>query len=121
MRVRVPGDKSISQRALILSSLAEGESRVRGLLTGGDPVSTASALRALGVAIPATKLWKEEIRIRGLGLRGYSSPTAHLDLGNSGHPGRRDRGRVPPKPSNEPDHRPPLLHGRTLRGSGGTG
>jgi 3-phosphoshikimate 1-carboxyvinyltransferase len=84
MRVRVPGDKSISQRALILSSLAEGESRVRGLLTGGDPVSTASALRALGVAIPATKLWKEEIRIRGLGLRGYSSPGAHLDLGNSG-------------------------------------
>jgi 3-phosphoshikimate 1-carboxyvinyltransferase len=84
MRIRVPGDKSISQRALILSSLAEGESRVRGLLTGGDPASTAGALRAVGVDIPATKLWKEEIRIRGLGLRGYSSPGAHLDLGNSG-------------------------------------
>lgn len=84
MKIRVPGDKSISQRALILSSLAEGESRVRGLLTGGDPASTASALRALGVEIPSTRNWTEEVRIRGLGLRGYSFPESHLDLGNSG-------------------------------------
>ena len=84
MKIRVPGDKSISQRALILSSLAEGESRVRGLLTGGDPASTASALRALGAEIPTTDHWDKEIRIRGLGLRGLSTPEAHLDLGNSG-------------------------------------
>jgi 3-phosphoshikimate 1-carboxyvinyltransferase len=47
MRVRVPGDKSITQRALILASLANGESRISGLLPSADPRSTAAALRAL--------------------------------------------------------------------------
>ena len=51
MIVRVPGDKSISQRALILASLADGESRLRGVLPAADPRSTAGALRALGAAI----------------------------------------------------------------------
>lgn len=84
MKVTVPGDKSISQRALLLSALADGESRLRGLLPSEDPRSTAAALRALGVAIPALPADGSEIRVRGRGLRGLSAPTAALDLGNSG-------------------------------------
>lgn len=84
MKLRVPGDKSISQRALILAALAEGESRVRGLLAGEDPRATAGALRALGAAIPPLPSGGEEIRIRGAGLRGFRSPAGPLDLANSG-------------------------------------
>jgi 3-phosphoshikimate 1-carboxyvinyltransferase len=84
MELRVPGDKSISQRALILGSLAEGESRVRGLLATGDPGSTAGALRALGVPLPPIHPEGGELRFRGLGLRGLRSPEGHLDLENSG-------------------------------------
>lgn len=84
MRVRVPGDKSLSQRALILASLAEGESRVGGLLHGGDTESTADALRALGVPVPEIPVDGTDIRLRGVGLRGLRAPTGTLDLGNSG-------------------------------------
>jgi len=84
MKIRVPGDKSISQRGLILSSLAEGESRISGLLPGGDPASTAGALRRLGVAIPPVSEWGDEIRVTGLGLRGLVAPADPLDLENSG-------------------------------------
>ena len=51
MIITVPGDKSLTQRALILASLAEGESRLSGLLFGGDASSTAGAMRALGARI----------------------------------------------------------------------
>lgn len=84
MRIRVPGDKSISQRALILAGLGRGESRVRGLLAGGDPASTARALRDLGVVIPEAGSWGREIRVRGMGLRGLRMPRGPLDLENSG-------------------------------------
>lgn len=84
MELRVPGDKSISQRALILSALAEGESRLRGLLPGGDPSSTANALRGLGVRIPALDPRDPEIVFEGLGLRGLHAPDAPLDVENSG-------------------------------------
>ena len=84
MRIKVPGDKSISQRALILSGLARGESRIRGLVPGGDPASTANALRALGVRIPPHSEWGEEARIPGLGLRGFRTPEGYLDVQNSG-------------------------------------
>ena len=84
MELRVPGDKSISQRALILSSLAEGENRIRGLLCGGDPASTAGALRGLGVPIPNLTPGRREITFRGLGLRGLRTPTGPLDVENSG-------------------------------------
>lgn len=84
MRVRVPGDKSLTQRALILASLAEGESRLSGLLHGGDAASTARALRALGATIPALPADGGEIRIRGVGLVGLRQPAARLDLRNSG-------------------------------------
>lgn len=84
MKIRVPGDKSISQRGLILSALAEGESRIRGLLPGGDPASTAGALRALGVEIPPVSAWGDEVRVKGMGLQGLQAPTDPLDLENSG-------------------------------------
>lgn len=84
MIVRVPGDKSLTQRALILAALADGESRLAGLLHGGDAESTAGALRALGVHIPAIPTDGSEIRIQGVGLRGLRAPDGPLDLGNSG-------------------------------------
>lgn len=84
MELRVPGDKSISQRALILSSLAEGESRLRGLLFAGDPASTARALRGLGVPIPTLDPGGSEMTFSGLGLRGLQSPVRPLDVENSG-------------------------------------
>lgn len=84
MKLRVPGDKSITQRALILAALAEGESRLSGLLPSADPRSTAGALRALGATIPRLPDDGGEIRVRGVGLRGMSAPEAPLDLGNSG-------------------------------------
>jgi len=84
MRLRVPGDKSITQRALILAALADGESRLAGLLPAADPRSTASALRALGARIPDLPLGGEVVRISGAGLRGLRPPDGPLDLGNSG-------------------------------------
>ena len=84
MSVRVPGDKSITQRALILAALAEGESRLRGLLHGGDAESTAGALRALGASIPPLPADGGEIRVQGVGLGGLRTPAGPLDLGNSG-------------------------------------
>lgn len=81
MEITVPGDKSISQRALILASLSEEESRIRGILSGGDPASTAQALRAVGSPIPPLS---DEITFRGLGLRGLHAPHQALDLENSG-------------------------------------
>lgn len=84
MIVRVPGDKSISQRALILAALAPGESRLSGVLASADPRSTAGALRALGVQLPELPADQGEIRVRGSGLRGLRPPTGRLDLGNSG-------------------------------------
>ena len=79
--VRVPGDKSISHRALMLASLATGQSRVRGLLESADVHSTANVLRALGAPIAALGA---ELRIRGGGLQGLRAPSAPLDCGNSG-------------------------------------
>ncbi len=81
-RVRVPGDKSISHRALILSALAVGGSTVAGLLEGEDVLRTADAMRALGARLARTEdgLW----RIHGVGVGGFASPAAALDFGNSG-------------------------------------
>ena len=84
MIVTVPGDKSISQRALILAALAEGKSRLRGLLPGADPASTAGALRALGVALPELPSDGREVVVQGSGLGGLSPSAGPLDLGNSG-------------------------------------
>ena len=81
-RVHVPGDKSLSHRALILGSLAVGRSRVTGLLEGDDVLRTAAAMRALGAAIGHGDdgVWT----VDGVGVGGLSEPGDVLDLGNSG-------------------------------------
>jgi 3-phosphoshikimate 1-carboxyvinyltransferase len=84
MIIKVPGDKSLTQRALILASLAEGQSRLSGLLYGGDAASTAAALRALGAGIGELPADGSEVVVDGVGLRGLKAPSAELDLGNSG-------------------------------------
>ena len=75
--VHVPGDKSISHRALILGAIASGESRVRGLSGGADVQSTSSCLRAVGAEI-------DDGVIAGRGMRGLRQPAKPLDCGNSG-------------------------------------
>ncbi len=81
-RCRVPGDKSISHRALILGGLAVGRTRIAGLLEGEDVLCTAGAMRALGAAVSRDPdgAWA----IDGVGLGGLQEPERLLDLGNSG-------------------------------------
>src|ERR1700733_4005444 len=81
-RARVPGDKSISIRALILGALAVGETRISGMLEGEDVLNTAKALRALGARIEQTGEGKWSIH--GVGVGGFAEPAAALDFGNSG-------------------------------------
>ncbi|ODU81016.1 3-phosphoshikimate 1-carboxyvinyltransferase [Novosphingobium sp. SCN 63-17] len=81
-RIRVPGDKSISHRSLMLSSLAVGESRVTGLLEGEDVLSTAAAMRAMGADIE--RVGPGEWRINGVGVGALLQPAQALDMGNSG-------------------------------------
>jgi 3-phosphoshikimate 1-carboxyvinyltransferase len=82
--VRVPGDKSVTHRALLLSAVASGRSTLRGLLPGEDCQSTARALRALGAAIPELPDDGSEIEVHGRGFSGLRSPAEVLDCGNSG-------------------------------------
>jgi 3-phosphoshikimate 1-carboxyvinyltransferase len=84
VRIQVPGDKSLTQRALIFASLAEGESRLSGLLHGGDAASTAEALRSLGVSMGPLPTDGGELRVTGMGLKGLTTAPTRLDLGNSG-------------------------------------
>src|SRR5437763_17203064 len=81
-RVRVPGDKSISQRALIVGALTVGETRITGLLGGEDVINTGKAMRALGATVERTGdgAWT----VRGVGVAGFAAPAAALDFGNSG-------------------------------------
>ncbi|MBS9391860.1 MAG: 3-phosphoshikimate 1-carboxyvinyltransferase [Dolichospermum sp. LBC05a] len=97
-RIRVPGDKSISHRALMLGAIAEGETQIQGLLLGEDPRSTAACFRALGAEI--SELNTELVTVKGIGLGNFQEPINVLDAGNSGttmrlilgllasHPGR---------------------------------
>jgi len=80
--VRVPGDKSLSHRSLILAAIAIGSTRVRGLLEGDDVLRTAAALRALGVELDRAA--PGEWVVHGVGLLGLNEPDSVLDLGNSG-------------------------------------
>src|SRR5690606_7460 len=79
---RVPGDKSISHRALMLGALAVGETTIEGLLEGEDVLRTAAAMRALGARAErdADGIW----RVRGRGIGGLAEPEDVLDLGNAG-------------------------------------
>lgn len=78
----VPGDKSISHRAIILGALAEGTTRVAGLLEGEDVLHTVSAFQQMGVAID--REGDGRVSIEGVGLSGLSRPTGALQMGNSG-------------------------------------
>ena len=84
--ITVPGDKSISHRALMLSALAVGESRVYGLLEGEDVLSTAAAMRAMGASIQrnAQSDLGVEWVVNGVGVGGLMQPQTALDMGNSG-------------------------------------
>ncbi len=93
--VRVPGDKSISHRALILGALGDGPSRVRGVLQSLDVQSTALVLRSLGVDVPELS---DDFVIEGVGLRGLQPPMADLDCGNSGTSARLLAGVVAASP-----------------------
>src|SRR3954463_1965062 len=79
--LRVPGDKSISHRALMLAALGDGVSRITGILESDDVRSTALVLRRLGAHIPQLG---PDITVAGVGLRGLGAPTDDLDCGNSG-------------------------------------
>src|ERR1700756_3785197 len=81
-RVRVPGDKSISHRALILGALSVGETSISGLLEGEDVLNTAKAMRALGATVERTGegAW----RVHGVGVGGFREPSGVLDFGNPG-------------------------------------
>jgi 3-phosphoshikimate 1-carboxyvinyltransferase len=81
-KVRVPGDKSISHRALILGALSVGKTRISGLLEGEDVLNTAKSMRALGAQIERTGdfTWS----VHGVGVGGFAQPRNPLDFGNSG-------------------------------------
>jgi 3-phosphoshikimate 1-carboxyvinyltransferase len=78
----VPGDKSISQRALILGAMADGETRISGLLESEDVLNTAGAVQALGAKV--TREDEGRWRVRGVGVGGWHQPGQVLDFGNSG-------------------------------------
>lgn len=83
-RHRVPGDKSISHRALILAALADGETLIHGLLESSDCLATAAALRQLGATIHASAQGKSFHVAGGVGLRGLRRAAGAIDCGNSG-------------------------------------
>lgn len=79
--LRVPGDKSISHRAVILASIAQGESHICGFLQGEDSLNTIAAFQDMGVAIERAE---DRVKINGMGLDGLRKPNADLNMGNSG-------------------------------------
>src|SRR5215813_8682955 len=78
----VPGDKSVSHRALILGAMAVGETRIAGLLEADDVLRTAEAMRKLGaeIARDGNGVW----HVHGVGVGGFAEPDGQLDFGNSG-------------------------------------
>ena len=84
--VHVPGDKSITHRALILSALAEGSSTLRGYCRGEDCLNTLSSLQQLGIPI---EVEPDKVHVSGKGLWGLNEPAKPLDCGNSGRSNQR--------------------------------
>jgi len=80
--IEVPGDKSISHRALLLAALADGDSRIGGLLSGGDCRATRACLAALGVEVEDAA--GGAVVVHGVGLRGFAEPARPIDCGRSG-------------------------------------
>ena len=81
-RLRAPGDKSISHRALIIGALAVGRTAISGLLEGEDVINTARAMRALGARVE--RCGDGRWQVDGVGVAGFAAPPAPLDFGNSG-------------------------------------
>ena len=81
-RLRAPGDKSISHRALIIGALAVGRTTISGLLEGEDVINTARAMRALGARVE--RCGDGRWQVDGVGVAGFAAPPAPLDFGNSG-------------------------------------
>ena len=81
-RVRVPGDKSISQRSLILGAMAVGETKIMGLLEGEDVFNTGKVMQALGASVE--RIGEGAWRVLGVGVGGFAQPSAPLYFGNSG-------------------------------------
>ncbi|HAS87440.1 MAG TPA: 3-phosphoshikimate 1-carboxyvinyltransferase [Candidatus Competibacteraceae bacterium] len=81
-RLRVPGDKSISHRAIMLGALADGATTISGFLEGEDCLATLRAFRAMGVRIEGPE--SGQVTVHGVGLHGLHPPTEVLDMGNSG-------------------------------------
>lgn len=79
--LRIPGDKSISHRAVMFGSLAKGDTRITNFLQGADCLSTISCFRKMGIKIDN---FNEEVIVHGKGLHGLSAPASMLDVGNSG-------------------------------------
>ena len=95
-RSAVPGDKSISHRALMLGALAIGETTISGLLEAEDVVNTARAMAALGAAV---ERWRDgSWHVRGVGIGGFLSPDDALDFGNSGTGARLTAGLIATAP-----------------------
>lgn len=92
----VPGDKSISHRALIFGALAVGETEVTGLLEGEDVLRTAAAMRAMGAEVE--RLGEGHWRVRGVGVGGFAEPADVLDMGNAGTGARLVMGLVASQP-----------------------
>ena len=95
-RIRVPGDKSISHRALILGALAVGRTRIEGLLEGEDVLNTAKAMRALGARVERGE--RGQWQVDGVGVGGFGEPADVLDFGNSGTGARLVLGAVATSP-----------------------
>jgi 3-phosphoshikimate 1-carboxyvinyltransferase len=81
-KARVPGDKSISHRAIMLGALAEGTTRISGFLEGEDALATLGAFRAMGVSVEGPE--DGQVVVHGVGLHGLKAPAVPLDLGNAG-------------------------------------
>ncbi len=79
--IRVPGDKSVSHRAIMLGSIAQGSTRIRGFLEGEDTLATAAAFTSMGVRIETAG---DERIVHGVGLHGLTAPSAAIDCGNAG-------------------------------------
>lgn len=113
--VAVPGDKSLTHRALMFSAVAEGESRLRGLLPGADCRSTAAVLRALGCDVPDLPADGSEITVAGRGIASWTAPSAWLDCGNSGTTARLMMGLLASRPFASTLTGDDSLRGRPMR------
>lgn len=113
--VAVPGDKSLTHRALMFSAAATGTSRLRGLLSGADCRSTASVLRALGCDVPDLPADGSEITVAGRGIASWTAPAEWLDCGNSGTTARLMMGLLASRPFSSTLTGDDSLRGRPMR------